>query len=65
MKKNMGNFDRVLRFMIGLTLLFINAKGWIFGPTMLVIAIVFLLTGTFGFCPMYALFGISTRKISK
>jgi len=65
MKKNMGNFDRVLRFMIGIVLLFINAKGWIFGPTMVVISISFLLTGVFGFCPIYALFHISSRKISK
>ena len=63
MKKNMGNFDRILRTFIGLVLLFINAKGWIFGPTMLVIAIVFLLTGAFGFCPIYALFHVSSRKL--
>lgn len=63
MKKNMGNFDRVLRSMIGIALLFINVKGWVFGPTTWVISIAFLLTGIFGFCPIYALFHVSSRKL--
>jgi hypothetical protein len=64
MKKNMANFDRILRSLIGIVLLFLSVKGLIFGPTTLVISMVLLLTSLFGFCPMYALFGISSRKIN-
>ncbi len=31
MKKNMGNFDRILRIFIAITLIALNAKGLIFG----------------------------------
>lgn len=65
MKKNMGNFDRILRSAIAITLLALNAKGLISGGVAVgavIISIVFFLTGLFGFCPVYELFGISSRK---
>ncbi len=65
MKKNMVNFDRILRAGIGIALLVANIKGFISGPiavAAVAVAVVFLLTSLFGFCPIYALFGRSGRK---
>ncbi len=65
MKKNMGNFDRILRAAIAITLIALNAKGIIFGGiavAAVVISVVFFLTSLFGFCPFYKLLGISSRK---
>ncbi|CAM3461595.1 DUF2892 domain-containing protein [Hydrogenibacillus schlegelii] len=62
MKANMGPVDRVIRVIIGIVLLFLvfvgpkTPWGWI--------GLVPLLTGLIGFCPLYAIFGISTRKSS-
>ncbi|MBE3563892.1 MAG: DUF2892 domain-containing protein [Hydrogenibacillus schlegelii] len=62
MKSNMGPVDRVIRVIIGIVLLllvFVGPKtpwGWI--------GLVPLLTGLIGFCPLYAIFGISTRQSS-
>ena len=58
MSKNEGNIDRVLRVVVGagvLSLVFVGpqtAWGWI--------GIVPLLTGIVGYCPAYALLGLST-----
>lgn len=57
---NEGKFDRALRIIVGLALIaltFVGPKsawGWI--------GLVPLLTGAFGFCPVYALLGINTCK---
>ena len=62
MKKNVGTIDRWIRIVLGvalLSLLFILDCGikWIG-----LIGLIPLLTGIFSFCPIYALFGISTSK---
>ncbi len=65
MKKNMGNFDRILRAAIAMALIALNAKGIIFGGiavAAVIISVVFFLTSLFGFCPFYELLGISSRK---
>jgi Protein of unknown function (DUF2892) len=65
MKKNIGNFDRILRLSIATTLIALNAKGLIFGGVAvgaIIISVIFLLTGLFGFCPVYELSGINSRK---
>ena len=67
MKKNMGNFDRILRSIIGITFLVMNIKGFISGPiavAAVIISVTFLLTSVFGYCPIYALLGISSRKLN-
>jgi len=59
-KKNIGNIERVIRVLVGLAiiaLVFVGPKtewGWV--------GIVPLLTGIVGWCPPYAMFGISTCK---
>lgn len=66
MKKNMGNIDRIVRIAIAIVLIALNAKGLVSGNTAfvaIIIAVIFLITGLFGFCPVYKLFGIKSRKI--
>ena len=68
MKKNMGFFDQVARGIIAISLLALNIKGIISGGlavAAVIVAVVFILTSVFGFCPVYAIFGISSRKSVK
>ena len=60
MKKNIGNVERIIRIIVGLTLLSFT----VIGPKSLwgLIGILPLATGFIGWCPPYALFGISTCK---
>ena len=63
MKINVGSIDRVLRIVVGLALIgatlagMIGVWGWI--------GVVPLVTGTFKFCPAYAIFGMSTCPVEK
>lgn len=63
MKTNVGGIDRILRIVIGLALIgatlsgVIGVWGWI--------GVLPLLTGAFGFCLPYALFGINTCPMEK
>ena len=63
MKINEGTIDRALRVIAGLVLVVLAASGtvgvwgWI--------GIVPLLTGAVGFCPAYAMFGMSTCPMKK
>jgi Protein of unknown function (DUF2892) len=60
---NEGKLDRALRIIAGLVLIslvFVGPKalwGWV--------GLVPLLTGLFGFCPIYPILGINTCKIKK
>lgn len=59
---NEGKIDRLLRVIVGLVLIamvFTGPQavwGWV--------GVVPLLTGIFGFCPAYKLFGINTCKVN-
>ena len=63
MKKNVGSVERVIRIIAGIAILslaFIGPKSsWAY------LGIIPLATGLIGWCPPYALLGISTCKISK
>ena len=68
MKKNMGNLDRTLRFLIAAALIALYYNGTIsgiVGIVLVVFAIVFFLTSLIGFCPLYLPFGIKTCKAKK
>lgn len=56
---NIGHLDRALRIVVGLLLIALAAKGTVglWGY----LGVVPLLTGVVGNCPLYALFGFSTR----
>lgn len=63
MKANVGGIDKILRIVIGIVLMSLSALGivgvwgWI--------GIVPLLTGIFGWCPLYPLFGINSCPVKK
>ncbi|MER3329547.1 MAG: DUF2892 domain-containing protein [Candidatus Kapaibacterium sp.] len=68
MKKNMGSTDKVIRTAIAVlvaVLYFTGVISGMLGPILLVLAVVFLLTSIFGFCPLYTIFGIKTCKVSE
>jgi hypothetical protein len=65
MKKNMGTIDRVIRIIIAVVIAAIYFSGYISGTVAIVlgvIAVIFLLTSLAGFCPIYTVTGLSTRK---
>jgi len=65
MKKNMGTIDRIIRIIIAIVIGLLYLGGQISGTAAIILgilAIVFLLTGFIGWCPLYVPFGISTRK---
>lgn len=63
MKKNIGGIERAIRILVGLgiiSLAFIGPKTpWAY------LGIIPVLTGLIGWCPPYAIFGISTCKSCK
>lgn len=65
MKKNESNLDRIIRVIIGVVLLVLGWGGFIGGTWGLVFKIVGflpLITGLSGYCLIYSIFKISTRK---
>ncbi|WP_340074743.1 DUF2892 domain-containing protein [Leptobacterium sp. I13] len=68
MKKNMGNADRIIRFIVAaiiVALYFTHVITGTLGIVLLVVAGVFLLTSFVSFCPLYAPFGISTCSVKE
>ncbi|RTE52388.1 DUF2892 domain-containing protein [Arenibacter aquaticus] len=68
MKKNMGNLDRILRFMVAAVLVWLFYTGTIsgiWGILLVVLAVVFFLTSLMGFCPLYRPFGIRTCNMKE
>lgn len=66
MKPNMGRLDRLFRivaaFVIAYLYFFTDMIEGPLGVGLLVLAAVFVVTSFIGFCPLYAPFGMSTRK---
>lgn len=65
MKHNMGTADRIIRLIVAAIIIFLYSNKIIEGTTgiaLIVIAIVFALTSFISFCPLYTLFGFSTKK---
>jgi len=68
MKKNMGNADRVIRFILAAiigVLYFTGTVSGTLGIVLLVLAAVFVLTSFISFCPLYAPFGLSTCAVKE
>ena len=65
MKINVGNFDRVIRIVIGLTLL--SLPFWLESPWrwLGLIGVMPLFTGLAGRCPGYRLLGLNTCPVRK
>jgi len=65
MKINMGSWDRIIRLLITLLVLILLIAGVLKGALAIIlgiIAIIFFITGLTGFCPLYVIFGLSTKK---
>lgn len=65
MKHNMGTADRIIRLIVAAIIIFLYSNKFIEGTTgivLIVIAVVFALTSFISFCPLYTLFGLSTKK---
>lgn len=68
MKKNMGNADRIIRFLLAAVfaiLFFTNTVTGTWGIVMLVLAGIFVLTSLVSFCPLYTLVGLNTCPAKK
>jgi len=67
MKKNVGTIERIIRALIGIAALaayFLGMLNGTVGIVALVVGVVLLGTAAIGWCPPYALLGISTAKSS-
>ncbi|MBS4069930.1 MAG: DUF2892 domain-containing protein [Algoriphagus sp.] len=65
MKANMGSIDKTVRLLIAallIVLYFLGVVEGVLGTVALGIAVVFTLTSVISFCPLYAVFGITTCK---
>lgn len=64
LKVNVAGWDRILRVSVGAVLLYLAWVGtfaaWV-GAVLMVVGIVLVLTGLVGWCPLYALLGVSTN----
>lgn len=63
--QNESTMDRVVRAVLGIILIYAWYAPWvggIVGILALIIGVVFLVTGVIGWCPLYTLFGMATRK---
>lgn len=65
MVNNMGTIDRVIRIVLALLVVVLYLMGQMSGLAAIVlgiIAVIFLATSAVGYCPLYQLLGISTKK---
>ncbi len=65
MTKNVGNTDKLIRFIIAVVLLLLVYTDRITGDKLfvaLIIALVAAATSLMEYCPIYSIFKISTRK---
>jgi len=64
MKQNLGKNDRIIRVLLGIAALvgsfYVTTLVW--QIVLWVVAAIMLITSAFGFCGIYALFHISTKK---
>jgi uncharacterized membrane protein len=65
MRKNMGSSDRIIRLTIAIAAFvayFTGALTGTLGIVALVVGVIFALTSTVSFCPLYTIFGVTTCK---
>ena len=67
MTENMGTIDRAIRTFLALAVAGLYITGQISGTLAIVLGVfaaAFVLTSLVGWCPAYALVGLSTRKLA-
>ncbi len=65
MKQNVSNIDRIVRVVLALVFAYLYFGGIVTGTlgiVLVVLGAVFLLTAAVSFCPLYAIFGLSTKQ---
>ena len=65
MNKNIGTIDRTIRIIAALAVGILILTGTLSGPLAIILsllAVVFVLTSSISFCPLYAPFKFSTMK---
>ncbi|MBT3413466.1 MAG: DUF2892 domain-containing protein [Anaerolineae bacterium] len=65
MKKNIGQTDRIIRFVLGAVLIALRFLGTLSGTAgliALIAGIVLIVTAFINFCPIWALLKINTKK---
>ena len=65
MKKNMGNTDRIIRVLAAVVIAVLYFTDQISGTLAAIlglVALIFVLTSVFSFCPLYLPFKLSTKK---
>lgn len=64
MKRNEASWDRIARVILGIALIVggLTAVGGTTGYVLAAVGLVPLITGLMGWCPVYAIFRIGTRK---
>jgi len=62
---NVASWDRILRILLGIVLIYLGWSGVVSGTAgavLVILGLVPLLTGLVGFCPLYALLRIRTNS---
>lgn len=62
MKRNIGNLDRIIRIVVGLVII---GLGVAYGSWLGIIGVVPLATAVIGWCPPYAMLGMSTCRVAE
>jgi len=65
MKQNMSSLDRIIRLAVAVVIAILYFTGTLTGWVAIVlgiVAVILALTSILGFCPLYGLLGISTKK---
>ena len=68
MKKNLGTIDKGIRLLAAILIVLLyanNVLSGIWAILFMALALIFLLTALFSFCPLYLPFGIHTNKKKK
>jgi hypothetical protein len=68
MKLNESSADRIIRIVLGVILAALAATGVVTGALAFVawvVAAIALVTGVVGFCPLYAIFRVSTKSATR
>jgi len=65
MGKNLSSIDRTVHLVLAAVIIGVSLQQQLIGTPLLLwslLALVLAGTGTFGYCPLYALLGIRTRR---
>ena len=68
MKKNVGTPDRIIRLILAViiaTLFYADIISGTSGIVLVVLAVVFFATSLVSYCPLYAIFGLSTCPVKE